>query len=390
MFFNYRAFFRALRLALIEQPFRLRRWAYVVSFTVLYLLFLGLLLVGRALDRIFAPGFRRETIAQPVFIIAPPRSGTSFLQKLLSLDEERFVHWKMYQTIFPAVCLQRVLEILGRLDGKLGAPLARMLARGERKWFGGWDDMHKMRLNEPEEDHALFVYAFAGEAIFMLFPFVQELWEVGFPDALPVPDRRKLMSYYRSCLQRHSHANGRGRTMLVKSTCSAGAVEALSEEFPDARFITITRHPAESIASHVSLFVPVWQAHSPEVPKDGAVAKSYAGLAVEWYRHLFRFGDRIAPERYFRIDYRELTQDPRRVVEAVYRHFGWSVSPAFRAQLDAAAKRQRTFKSNHTYTLEEFGLSEAWVEQELGDVISGYGLDEGCSIHHCQPLERSA
>jgi omega-hydroxy-beta-dihydromenaquinone-9 sulfotransferase len=389
MFFNVQAFFKALHLALIRQPFRLRRWAYVVSFTVLYLLFLGVVRLGRALDHVVAPRFRRETITRPVFIIAPPRSGTSFLQKLLSLDEERFVHWKMYHTIFPAVCLQRLLATLVLLDGKLGGPFARMLASAERKWFGGWDDMHKMRLNEPEEDGALFLYAFAGEAIFLLFPFIDELWDVGFPDALPVAKRTKLMKYYRSCLQRHAYAHGKGRTMLVKSTCSAGAVEALSEEFPDACFITITRHPAESVASHVSLDVPAWQAHSPEIPKDGAVAKSYAGLAVEWYKHLLQFGNRIAAERYFRIDYRDLVQDPRRVVEAVYRHFGWSMSAAFRTRLDAVSQRQRTFKSRHTYTLEEFGLSEAWVEQELGDVIAAYGLDESRRTDH-RPLERSA
>ena len=377
MFFNHRSFFKALHLALFRQPFRLRRWAYVVSFTALFLLFRGLVSVGRALDYVFAPRFQRETLREPVFIIAPPRSGTSFVQKLLSLDEERFVHWKMYQTIFPAVCAQRVLNTVARLDGRLGAPFGRLLARCERKWFGGWDDMHAMRLSEPEEDGALFVYAFAGEAIFMLFPFVDELWEVGFPDALPAADRRKLMAYYRSCLQRQAHANGNGRTMLVKSTCSSGAVESLIEAFPDARFITIARHPAKSVASHVSLFVPAWQAHSPEIPRDGAVAKSYARLAVEWYRHLFRFGTRTAPERYFRIDYRELTQDPRRVVEAVYRHFGWSMSPLFRARLEEAAKQQRAFRSKHEYTLEEFGLSEAWIERELGNVIAAYGLYDG-------------
>jgi hypothetical protein len=389
MFFNVRSFFKALHLSLIRQPFRLRRWAYVVSFTVLYLLFVGLLLVGRALDHVFARRFRRETIAQPVFIIAPPRSGTTFLQKILSLDEERFVHWKMYHTIFPAVCLQRVLDTLVLLDGKLGGPFARLLAWCEQKWFGGWDDMHKMRLNEPEEDGALFLYAFAGEAIFLLFPFVDELWEVGFPDALPVAKRAKLMKYYRSCLQRHSYSHGNGRTMLVKSTCSAGSVEALSEEFPDACFITITRHPDQSVASHVSLNVPAWQAHSPEIPKDGAATKSYAGLAVAWYRHLSRFGSRIAAERYFRIDYRDLVQDPRGVVEALYRHFGWSMSAVLLARLDAVSKRQRTFKSKHTYSLEEFGLSRAWVEQELGDVIAAYGLDDGrCEDH--RPFERSA
>lgn len=377
MFFNYGSFFKALRLSLRGQPFRLRRAAYVLFFTALFLLFRGLVGAARALDHVFAPGFRREPVAAPVFIIAPPRSGTSFLQKLLALDEERFVHWTMYHTIFPAICLQRAIDALARLDGALGAPLARLLSSGERRWFGGWDDMHRMRLAEPEEDQALFLYAFAGEAAFLLFPFVDELWEVGFPDALPPARRAQLMKYYRSCLQRQAHAHGRGRVMLIKSTGSAGAVEALNDEFPDARFITIMRHPAPCIASHVSLYVPVWQAHSPEIARNGAVAKAYAGLAVEWYRHLMRFEREMPSERLFHIDYRDLVQDPRGTVDAIYRHFGWSLGPAFRTRIDLASAQQRHYRSRHTYTLEEFGLSADWIEAELGDVIEAYGLARG-------------
>lgn len=389
MYFNYRSFFKALHLSLFRQPFRLRRCAYVISFTSIFLLVRGLVSIGRALDLLLAPRFRRETVAQPVFIIAPPRSGTSLLQRLLSLDEERFVHWQMYQTILPSVCLQRALAALARLDSSIGAPLARLLARCEQNWFGGWDDMHRMRLDQPEEDQALFLYAFASEAAFMLFPFPDELWEVGFSDALPAAKRVKLMQYYRGCLQRQAHAHGAGRIMLVKSTGSAGALDALSTEFPDARFVTIARHPAESVASHVSLFVPAWQAHSPEIAKNGAEAKSYAKLAVAWYRHLFRFGNRIAPERYYRIDYRELVRDPRGTVAALYRHFGWSMGSSFRTRLEAAAKRERTFTSRHAYTLEEFGLSRAWIEDELGDVIAAYGLDEG-RRDDCPALQQSA
>jgi hypothetical protein len=376
MFFNYRSFLKALDLSLIRQPFRLRRWAYVALFIVLYALFLALVMVGRGLDEVLGRGFRRRAVSKLVFIIAPPRSGTTFLQKLLSLDDERFVHHKMYQTILPAVSLQRLVLGLAWLDRRLGSPVGRLVNRCERKWFGGWDDMHRMRLNQPEEDQALFLYAFAGEAVFLLFPFIDQLWEVGFPDALPDADRRRLMAYYRSCLQRHLHANGADRTLLVKATNSCGAVESLIREFPDARFITITRHPRESIASHVSVFVPAWQAHSPEIRADGPEARSYAGLAVEWYRHLFRFSDQVAPQQYFRIDYRDLVGDPLGVVETLYRHFGWSISPSFRARLEDAVRRHRQYRSRHHYSLEEFGLSEAWIEERLGDVIAAYGLNE--------------
>jgi omega-hydroxy-beta-dihydromenaquinone-9 sulfotransferase len=375
MYFNLRLFLRAESLALVRSPFRVRRWAYVLGFSALFLLFLAVVAFFRALDHVFFPGFKRQAVDRPVFIIAPPRSGTTLVQNLLSLDSDRFVHLKMYQTIFPSVTAQRFFRALTTLDRWVGRPGARLLGWAEQRWFGGWDDMHKMRLNQPEEDDALFLYAFASEAIYMLFPFVDELWEAGFPDALPPEARRRLMAYYRSCLQRHLYANGPTLTLLSKATQSSGTVESLRDEFPDARFITIVRHPYRSVASHVSLFVPVWQAHSPEIAKDGPVAKSYARLAVEWYKHLFRFRSRIEPSRYHCIDYRALVDNPRATIEQVYAQFGWNVSDSFRSRLDAATQRQRGFKSKHEYSLEEFGLSREWIQSELGEIMSFYHLD---------------
>lgn len=374
MFFNWRMFGRALRLALFQQPFSLRRWAFVIFFSALFLSFLGVVLVGRALDHVLFPGFKRQPVRQPVFIIAPPRSGTTLVQNLFSLDADRFVHLKMYQTIFPSVSFQRLFDALGWLDRKLGGPVTRVLGWCEKKWFGGWDTMHKMRLNQPEEDDALFLYAFESEAIYLLFPHVQELWEAGFPDALPPEKRRRLMRYYRSCLQRHLYANGPTRTLLSKATQSSGTVESLMEEFPDARFITIIRHPYKSVASHVSLFVPVWRAHSPDIAKDGPVARAYAGLAVEWYKHLFEFRTKVDPARYHCIDYRELVRDPGAVIAQAYAHFGWPVSDDLRLRLREATRRQAEFKSQHEYTLEEFGLSKQWIQDELAEVLDFYKL----------------
>jgi hypothetical protein len=374
MYFNYKLFLKAEYLALFQQPFRVRRWAYVIFFSVLFLIFLTLVALGRGLDQIFFRGFRQQAVKEPVFIIAPPRSGTTLVQNLLSLDEKRFVHLKMYQTILPAVCLQRMVDAATWVDRTLGRPVERILGWCQKKWFGGWDDLHKMRLNQPEEDDALFLYAFESEAIFMLFPYVRELWEAGFPDALPKEERRKLMRYYRSCLQRHLYANGPKMMLLSKATQSSGSVEGLREEFPDGKFITIVRHPYRSVASHVSLFVPVWRAHSPDIAKDGAVAKEYARLAVEWYKHLFEFRRQAGAQCYC-IDYRDLVQNPRKTVEKVYEHFGWEMDDGMSARLDAATQRQREFKSKHEYTLEEFGLSKEWIQSELGEIMDAHGLE---------------
>lgn len=374
MYFDVELFARAQYLTLFKTRFRVRRWAYVLFFTALYGLMWVLVAFGRALDHVLFPGFKRQPVRSPVFIVAPPRSGTTLAQKLLSLDEDRFIYNALYQTIFPAVSFQRAFDAAAWLDGKLGRPFGRLIGWAEKKWFGGWDDMHKMRFNQPEEDDGFFVYTFVTEAIFLLFLHVEELWAAGFQDALPAGKRRKVMAFYRSCLQRRLYASGPDKTILTKATQSSGAVESLLEAFPDGKFITIIRHPYQSVPSHVSVFWPVWQAHSPELKKDGPVSRAYARLAVEWFRHLFAFRRKVNPKQYYCIDYREMTRDPLATLEKLYAHFGWTMSAALREKLAAATGRQRTFKSKHEYTLEEFGLSKEWIQAELHDVLDYYGL----------------
>ena len=373
MYFNHSSFLKALKLSLFGQDFRWRRWFYVLAFTVLYLIFVFGVRILRWLDQMIWREVDKTPIVAPVFIIAPPRSGTSFLQKLLTLDQERFVFWKMYQTILPTVLTERLIQWGLGFDRRLGRPAGRLLGWCESRWFGGWDNLHTMRLDAPEEDGALYLYAFACEAIYMLFPFVEELWELGFPDRLPTEDRRALMQYYRTCLQRLVFSSGQGKTLLIKSTNSSGAVASLREAFPDARFITIFRDPADSIASSISLMMPAIHAHSPEIRPDGEVSRAYARLSTEWYKYLFDFAAELPASQIHTVDYRHLVRDPHGTVEAIYRHFGWEISPEYQGLLKAQQQRQKTYQSGHRYRLEDFGIDRESIDAELRHVLSARG-----------------
>jgi omega-hydroxy-beta-dihydromenaquinone-9 sulfotransferase len=374
MYTNLDLFFRAEYLAFFKSKFSLRRWGYVIFFSVIYWLVWLVIAFGRLLDRLLFRSFLCQEVRAPVFIVAPPRSGTTLIQRLMALDEERFVHAKLYQTIFPSVFYQRCFHAIARIDRCTGRLLTRLTRWFEKRFFGGWDDMHKLRFDQPEEDDGFFVCSFVTEAIYLLFPHIDELWEAGFADALNPKARRKLMSFYRSCLQRQLYANGSDKTILSKATQSSGSVESLLEKFPDAKFITIIRHPYQSLPSHVSVFYPVWRVHSPDIAKDGPVSKSYARLAVKWYQHLFEFRSKVIPRQYYCLDYRDLTQDPKAAVEKLYEHFGWTMSDAFLARLAASAEGEREFQSQHHYTLEEFGLSKEWIQEELGPLLDHYSL----------------
>ena len=372
MYLNLGLTAKALYLSYLGRPFQLRRWLIVTFFLSLLTCFWVVVAIGRALDHILYPEFRRQKIRQPVFIIAPPRSGTTFLQKLLAKNRGTFAPVLMYQTIFPSITIQKIIQSVALASRQKGGLLFDISSWIERHCFGGWDGMHKMRFAEPEEDDGYFVYTFVTEAIYLLFPFVRALWGAGFADDLPPRQRRRLMRYYRSCLQRHLYLNGPEKILLSKATQLSGSIECLKAEFPDARIVNILRNPIESIPSHISVFYTVWNWVDPSIGKKSRESLEYAELAAAWFLHLEKNDITSRPENYLRIFYTDLVRHPDRAARSIYRHFGIPLTPSAERTIQKEAKRALEYKSSHQYTLEEYGLSRAWIKKEVGGIMKRY------------------
>ncbi len=79
-------------------------------------------------------------------------------------------------------------------------------------------------------------------------------------------------------------------------------------------------------------------------------------------------------DRYVLIPYEELAADPKAAIEKIYNHFGLVMSEEIKARLQSVTRRSRNYKSKHTYSLEEYGLSKEWIQKELAGVIEAYGF----------------
>jgi hypothetical protein len=372
MYLNLGITAKALYLNYLARPFQLRRWVIVTFFLLLLCCFWVVVFIGRILDHILYPGFRRQKIHKPVFIIAPPRSGTTFLQKLLAKNRSTFAPVLMYQTIFPSITIQKFIHSVAAASRQKGGLLFDISSWIERHCFGGWDGMHKMRFAEPEEDDGFFVYTFVTEAIYLLFPYVRALWGAGFADDLPPRQRRRLMRYYRSCLQRHLYLNGPDKILLSKATQLSGSIESIRAEFPDARIINILRNPVESIPSHISVFYTVWNWVDPTIKKTGRESLEYAELAAAWFLHLEKNDITARSESYLRIFYTDLVRRPETVCRSIYCHFDIPLTPRTERQIQVEARRALDYKSSHRYTLKEYGLTKTWVMKELGGIMKRY------------------
>jgi len=368
---------RQLGVALSPRTTTIRRAALSGGFgLLLYPPIAASVAAMRGLDHLTSRGFRDVEVREPVFVISNPRSGTTFLHRLLCLDEDRFTWLKLWQTILPSVSGYRTVQGLAKVDPWLGRPFGRLFGAIEKRAFGGWDGVHNMGFQSAEEEEAWFTLTWVTAANLMFFPDPERLDYLSFLDDMDAAVRRRVMDFHKTSVQRHLFAEGRGRQFLSKNVFMSGRVESVLETYPDARIIQIVRHPYESLPSFCSMFTMPWAAHSPEIAKDSDEARYWARLGARFYRRLLELGRELPPDRFCTVRYDHLVADPAGTVSSIYDQMGWDMTPDLLVRLeDDAAKRSKGYRSKHSYSLEEFGLTREWIRDELGDVLDAYGFE---------------
>jgi omega-hydroxy-beta-dihydromenaquinone-9 sulfotransferase len=325
-------------------------------------------------DSVLYPGVKDHPMSGPIFIVANPRSGTTFLHRLMAMDEDRFASMRLWQTMFPSVSAQRGLRAIWKFDQKVGAPLTRVVKGVERLVFGGWEGVHDMGFERTEEDESVF-YMMNVTASAMLTHIVPDAFErLGIFDDMPADWRAKVMDNYDTFVRSYLYAGNETRTYLCKNVFSSGRVRSLREQYPDARFIHIVRHPYEAIPSFCSMFSMPWKVLRPEIEPDSDTTRTWARIATAFYRHLHDVRAEMPPEKFISVRYDDLVRRPVETVEAIYQRFDLLMTPDLRERLHQEVALRSGYESRHTYSLETFGLSAAQIQEDLGDIFDEYGF----------------
>jgi hypothetical protein len=362
-------------LVLHERPPSLRWMRYFAAYSSLFATVRIAVEAGRMCDEVLYPDYRRQPVEKPTFIFANARSGTTLLHRLMCLDEERFAGFKLYESIFPSISYHRLIDRAAALDAPLGGQLHRLVQWVNARQLGGWEGIHTTGLDREEEDECLFVYTLDAPGLLLLFPYVDELPRAYWLDRADPAIRRRVMDYYEDCIKRQLYVRGGGRTFLNKNALFTGRVRSVWEKFPDARFIYLLRHPYETIPSFLSMFYVTWGTHSPDIPKDSPEIRAFAQLAIDYYRYALECRREIPEEQFLLLQYRDLVANPRETVERVYEHFGLEMSDRYVARLREATSQARSHRSEHTYSLEEFGLTREYIYEQLGDLFEEFGFE---------------
>ena len=228
------------------------------------------------LDEIFYCDYRGVEVREPVFVLGPPRSGTTFLHHVLSTMPGTTT-FRTSECLFGlSVSSRKLLLGLARLDRTIGRPAERLGTWLGRRILASVDDIHPIALNEPEEDFLCLLPLAACFLLIIPFPRAAWLWDIVRCDTeLDNIAKRELLGWYRRCIQKHLYVFGPEKRFLSKNASFSGMAEALLAEFPDARILFTSRDPLAVVPSQLSSLRPGLEAcgfaEYPDELRDGLV-----------------------------------------------------------------------------------------------------------------------
>jgi hypothetical protein len=303
------------------------------------------------------PEIRARPLAPPLVICGHMRSGTTRLQRLLACDD-RFAHLRLYETLSPVPRPHAGHDPRVRWAG-LGLRFLNWVNPGNAA-------AHPTGPMEPDEETGLLEHSFWGAQIEAQRRIPAFARHCESADALPVyrrfADLLRLAGWFRGSDPK--------LPWLLKSPQYLQDLTALSEVFPDARFIFMTREANALVASGCSL---VW---NQMVVQSDVVDPAWIGR--EWlYKTALRqtradaFRATLADTRAFALDFADMEQDWRGSVRRLYDWLGLPLGDTLMARMEAYMARERRH-IGHRYRLADFGLTPEAVTAALAASSPAY------------------
>lgn len=392
MRYNFRLFWRTFYRSFFASqntPARLtkKRLIFLILFYIVWPLGSLVHWLCFGLDDILFPAYKNHPIEKPLFILGNFRSGSTFLHRLLSRDNQTFTSlttWDIYLT--PSVTQKKLTQFIAKLDNKyFGRVLHRALFAFDRATLGKIK-IHPISFFQPEEDENIHMHIWDGYFVTFLFPFMEEFPDyIHFDEALSAEHKKRIMTFYRSMLQRHLYAN-KGKHFVAKNPAFSAKIETLTEFFPDARILYLARNPLDMLPSTVS-----WINYARNQftgPNDGyQYINEILEMTGHWYRHPLQYLDAHPSPRNLIVNYDDLIQRPEFIIRKFYEQFGYPDQPGLPIIIDQAVKETMTFSSDHSYSYQKMGFTREGIVERYKDIFERFNFETREETIHVERME---
>ncbi len=303
------------------------------------------------------PEIEDQPIERPLFVVGPPRSGTTIFHDLLAMDPDNRVplSWEAAYPLPPPETATyhsdpRIARVQADLDN-----VDRLLPE--------FKTMHPMGAERAQECVSLVSHDFTSMIYYVQFEVPNyDRWVMDC-------DMRSALKWHRRFLQ-ILQWKCPGKRWALKSPQHMWHLAHIHREYPDALFVQTHRDPVNTVISMSNLAAALQGLASEEADQQ-RIARHYAeGLARGYnatvdYRSTGALPDSQVVDLYFR----DFIRDQVGTVRRAYAHFGLELSD------DAAARMQAFLDNNpadkhgkHLYRFEDTGLAE----DELRAMFSKY------------------
>jgi hypothetical protein len=307
------------------------------------------------------PEILNEPIEAPIVIVGLPRSGTTMLQRILSVDT-RLLSTRWYEMRFPAPAFDWNFDPANDARiGKAKAEVQALIAANPDLL-----SMHPLDAIAADEDLMLLENTF-----YSVMPGSQAYvpsYNVFFEHS----DTTAAYRYHKKLLQflqwqrRHNDEAIEKRRWVLKSPAHMHEIAALFSVYPDALILQSHRDPMACMPSISSLYFAVWKIYS-----DHADPQHCGAYTTEFYARALRrtaAAKKNRPTQFHDFAYNQLATDPDTTLAAIYDFIGLSLSASLRQKMQQWRDiNRREQRAQHKYELAEYGLSETKLRAAFAD-----------------------
>lgn len=248
----------------------------------------------------------------PVFILGHWRSGTTYLQNLMSRDPQ--FGWA---------------DPVGTCTFSNSVLLGRLLRAGVGGSLKNARPMDNVRytLDLPMEETFAVANVTPYSIDHMLaFPsHYKSFIPYAFVEDLPAGERRRWRRSYALVVKKLTMLHG-GRQMLFKSPDNTARVPELVRLYPDAKFVNIHRDPYATIQSTIHMFNAQMNmlrlSAMPDIDMDEGLEDVVIGIFERMYKELFALEPDFRPGHYVSVSYEQFTRDPEAGLRGIYNALG--------------------------------------------------------------------
>jgi hypothetical protein len=302
------------------------------------------------------PEVKDVAVRGPIDINGLPRTGTTALADMLSLDPQfrGLRGWEQHQPVPPPVAGFEAED-----------PRRQAFVEMQAKRSAEQRAMHIMEIDATMEDTELLGMAFHGQQMIVPVPGYREWWRKA--------DLTQTYHYHRRVVQLLG-SRCPPDLWLFKAPHHKFHLEALASAYPDVRFVMTHRDPGKVVPSYASLVSSLLPpaAGRRDPARVGREISDHLRIGME---NAIEQRSRMGEERFLDVHHRDLVGNPRGTIARIYQWLGLELTPTVETTImDWQQDNSMGAQGSHRYTPEQFGLTTDQIRAEYDFYIRHFDV----------------